>query len=348
MTHKRLRDNYDKSFRRRAQTSLEAEGLYHACKTRDMFKLKVWVAKETMKSRIFKTDLAKLLGVARQTLYNWINKVKQRGFEALVPQSFLPHRIARISPAQEDQILALRKLHHLGCEKIAYDVDVSHMTVYRVLVKHKEIEPRKKRRRKWKFFERKHANSLWQIDMKNIVDDVWSISVLDDHSRFIVGTRAVIGVPHVEDVCGLLDNCISRYGKPRELLTDHGTQFYAVSGNLSTFDLWCVKANIRHILAGVKKPTTIGKVEAGHRMLEHKFLARNSTESRVQLFRDLGKYIHFHNYDRPHFAYEVIEFAGMKKRRKVCFLPFLRYANHRKTQITTLLWKPICQTLSVK
>ena len=189
MTRKTLRDHYDKSFRKATRKRLEKEGLYHACKSRDLFKLRMWAVKEALKPSTIKSELAEVLGICRQTLYNWLNKVAQGGFEALVPKNSIPFNIHRISPEQEDLILLLRKLHGLGCEKIAYDVGVSHMTVYRVLLKHKEIAPRKKRRRKWRFFERKHANSLWQIDLKNLVDDIWCISILDDHSRFLVGVR---------------------------------------------------------------------------------------------------------------------------------------------------------------
>ena len=348
MTRISLRRHYDKSLRKRTKKRLQKEGFYSFSKKRDIFRIRKWAVRQALKPGANKSELAKLLGICRQTLYNWIKRYKEGGWKALKSQSTRPKTIHRILQEHEDLILFLRKCHGLGCEKIAYDTPVSHMTVYRVLLKHKEISPQKKRRRKWRFFQRKHANSLWQIDLKNLVDNIWSISILDDHSRFLVGFQMVLGVPHVEDVASVLEKSIREYGKPREVLTDHGTQFYAVRGNLSTFDMWCVEANIYHILAGVRKPTTIGKVEAWHRILEAEFLQKNIYSDIVTMNQDIVKYVKFYNYDRLHFTYENVIFAGMEKRRKAKFFPYLRFVTHRKQQMVKLLWRRPCHSLSVK
>ena len=51
------------------------------------------------------------------------------------------------------------------------------------------------------------------------------IAYLDDASRFIVGYG--IFDEATKEVHSILDDCINRYGKPLELLTNHGSQFYA-------------------------------------------------------------------------------------------------------------------------
>ena len=76
--------------------------------------------------------------------------------------------------------------------------------------------------------------------------------------------------PTAENTVWLLEECIDRYGKPREVLTDRGTQFYPArkkSGGetLSRFTRHCQEPGIKHIVASKRRPTTIGKVEAYHK-----------------------------------------------------------------------------------
>ncbi|MGC1929050.1 MAG: transposase family protein [Candidatus Nitrosopolaris sp.] len=61
-------------------------------------------------------------------------------------------------------------------------------------------------------------------------DDRWSgkwlIVYLRDASRFIVG-YGIFDEATRENAISVLDDCINGYRKPLELLTDHGSQFYA-------------------------------------------------------------------------------------------------------------------------
>jgi hypothetical protein len=50
------------------------------------------------------------------------------------------------------------------------------------------------------------------------------ISYLDDHSRFITGSLKIWS-PTGENAMLLLDRAVRRYGAPRQILTDQGTQF---------------------------------------------------------------------------------------------------------------------------
>ncbi|MPZ08527.1 MAG: DDE-type integrase/transposase/recombinase, partial [Nitrososphaeraceae archaeon] len=73
----------------------------------------------------------------------------------------------------------------------------------------------------------------------------------------------------------VLDGCIARYGKPLELLTDHGSQFYANSGEIkaaaiSTFQQYLVSRKINHILGRVHHPQTNGKIEGFYETFQSK------------------------------------------------------------------------------
>ena len=78
--------------------------------------------------------------------------------------------------------------------------------------------------------------SLWHTDWYQVKDDRWKgkwllIAYLDDASRFDVG-YGVFDESTTYNVLSVLDDCIARYGKPLEILTDHGSQFYANSGEI--------------------------------------------------------------------------------------------------------------------
>jgi hypothetical protein len=60
----------------------------------------------------------------------------------------------------------------------------------------------------------------------------------------------------------LLREAIGQYGKPDEILTDRGTQFYPGRGGISEFTDFCSENDIQHILTSMRRPPAIGKIEA--------------------------------------------------------------------------------------
>lgn len=81
------------------------------------------------------------------------------------------------------------------------------------------------------------------------------IAYLDDASRFIVG-YGIFDEATTENAISVLDDCINVYGKPLELLTDHGSQFYANFGvmkavGMSKFRQYLIDKKINHILGRV-------------------------------------------------------------------------------------------------
>jgi transposase InsO family protein len=88
----------------------------------------------------------------------------------------------------------------------------------------------------------------------------------------------------------LLDKAVKRYGAPKQILTDHGTQFKPARGDASAFEIHCTQMGIEHITASVRRPTTCGKIEAFHKAYECEF----------HLFREHWSFIRYYNYTRPH------------------------------------------------
>lgn len=127
-------------------------------------------------------------------------------------------------------------------------------------------------------------------DLK-LVGAEWLVGILDDHSRFVPGSE-IFTEGTAENVIWLLDKAIHEFNKPREILTDHGTQFWSVRRGESAFETYCLQHGSEHILGGIGKPTTQGKIERWFRTydLEH---------ARFPLHR---KFIQYYNYERPQMA----------------------------------------------
>jgi putative transposase len=198
-------------------------------------------------------------------------------------------------------ILELRRSKHWGPNKIEgylrnYRVQdgitpVSHRTIHRILVEAGLNNPIPVPRRIWgkRRFEREHSNSLWQADYKLTDEDEWMISYLDDHSRFIAGSR-IHHNPTAEHAIKLLEESVKRYGKPDQILTDRGTQFYPARGGGSEFTEFCSGNGIEHIVASVRRPSTIGKIEAFHK----------AYVCESWMFPTHEGFVSYWNYERPH------------------------------------------------
>ncbi|MBI2648676.1 MAG: hypothetical protein HYW93_03370 [Thaumarchaeota archaeon] len=66
----------------------------------------------------------------------------------------------------------------------------------------------------------------------------------------------------MESLCEVLERAIKRYGKPRSVLSDHGSTFYAVESvarekGLTEFEKYLLKNKITFITGGwtIRKPT---------------------------------------------------------------------------------------------
>jgi len=166
------------------------------------------------------------------------------------------------------------------------------MTVYRTLRTSNLNQPLTKPRikRTYKHWQRTHPNSLWQCDLK-LVDAEWLITILDDHSRYVTASQ-IFNEGTAENVIWLLDQAVHEYNKPREILTDHGSQFWSVRKGESSFDTYCEQHGIKHILGGIGKPTTQGKIERWFRTYDQE-------HTRFPLHR---KFIQYYNYERPHMS----------------------------------------------
>lgn len=242
--------------------------------------------------------ICQALGIPRQTFYSWWHRYQNEGWNGLLEKSRRPHKLPPKKVTKQDikRIRTIREKYGYGPNKIEAELGgkLGHTTIYKVLVELGLNNPVDKPRTKGmhsKMFERRHPNSMWQTDIKIIADEDYLISFMDDHSRFMTGSERFENAK-AENIIWLMEESISRWDKPREILSDRGPQYHANQENagLTAFDRTLKSLGIKHILCGVKRPMTIGKIESFH--------GRYDAES--PYFGSHSEYIQFWNYKRLH------------------------------------------------
>ena len=144
-------------------------------------------------------------------------------------------------------------------------------------------------RLKWVKFERDTPNSMWQIDGTQY-HGLWMIPIEDDCSRYCIAI-GLFEHNTTENIIKLLEEAIAKLGKPREILTDNGSEFGGTGSGDNEFDKWCNRQGINHIRSAIHKPTTVGKIGR---------LQFTIVSELPYCFNDLEYFRWRYNCDRPH------------------------------------------------
>ncbi len=227
---------------------------------KEFFKLRIKHHSYNQCKRILKARFD--FEVTKRTLQRWTKRLNTDEWN-LKDKSSRPKNIkVKITKEDELKIIEIKKKTGWGERKIESFVNLSHTSINKILNKHKltNPNPRRKKRLKYIRWQRKHPNSLWQMDVSDQkIKDKYCFAVIDDCSRYCVGlidlNRVTTGV-----VTKILDDLIKIHGKPREILTDNGNVF-GLRSKHSKFDRWCRKRGIKHIRTAIHSPTTTGKIE---------------------------------------------------------------------------------------
>ncbi|MBE1589050.1 transposase InsO family protein [Nonomuraea angiospora] len=263
------------------------------------------------------TEVAREVGVARQTLSGWVSRYRESGLGGLVDRSRRPHS----SPSQmraevEVLVCELRRQHpRWGPVRLAHEVGrrgvdppPSRMGVYRALVRHGLIEPGAGRRKRvFRRWQREAPMELWQMDIVGGVfladgREVKVVTGVDDHSRYCVIAKAVVRATG-RAVCLAFVEALRAFGAPGEVLTDNGKQFTARFGHGGEvlFDRICRDNGIVHRLTQPRSPTTTGKVERFHQSMRRELLDDAGPFEDLAAFQAaLDAWVVHYNTARPH------------------------------------------------
>ena len=186
------------------------------------------------------TEVAQRLGVARQSVHNWIARYEQAGLAGLADRSHRPTSCPHQTSAELEAMICEIRRKHPGWGSIRIEHELarqgvdevpSESSIYRCLKRHNliELRRRKKRRDEFRRWERDRPMQLWQMDVMSGVmlddgTDLKMVTGIDDHSRFCVVAGLVPGAIS-RAVCGVFSAAMKTYGVPDEVLTDNGKVF---------------------------------------------------------------------------------------------------------------------------
>jgi putative transposase len=264
-----------------------------------------WIIHEKLRGR-GTGEIALIQRVSRRRIEQLWQAYRRDG---AIPALKKPGRSKKASISLGDATLILEacdklKVNALTLESIlkkCYGVKLPHNRIHMVLKENGRAlpQPSKQTRRKWVRYEREHSMSLWHTDWKQLSDGRWWIAYMDDASRLIVG-YGVFQEATAENTIHVLKQAVSKYGCPREILTDRGSQFYANEGErrekgVSQFEAYMADHGIKHILARVNHPQTNGKLERFYGVYEQK----------QHQFKSIDEYVQWHNEIKPHLSLNI-------------------------------------------
>jgi len=235
--------------------------------------------------------------ISVRTLKRWEKRSRTDLTWDLTDKSRKPKTIHYfVSDEKKEEIVKFRNKTGFGEKKIANYFKLSHTTINKILSKSNlllKVNGRKKRI-KYIRWQRKHPNSLWQMDTSDQkIEGKYCFAVIDDCSRYCIGVFALNRLS-TEVIVNILDNLFKIHGKPREILTDNGNVF-GLKSKHSKFDRALNRRGIKHIRTAIHSPTTSGKIERFFQTLDKEFKFCNKD---AELFR--MRYNHF----RPHQSLE--------------------------------------------
>ena len=264
------------------------------------------------------TDVARRLGVSRQTVHTWLLRYGNGGMGDLANRSSRPDRCPHQTPAElEATIVTMRHAHPAwGPRRIRVELDRAGLdplparsTVYRILVRNQLIDPQRRRRRRedYRRWERSRSMELWQMDVMGRVKllDGTELSVvtgIDDHSRFCV-SALLVPKATARPVCTALTAAMRAHGIPDAVLTDNGKVFtnrFGVTKTEVLFDRICRENGVRHLLTAPYSPTTTGKIERLHKTMRAEFFTAAACSSIEELQAELDAWVLHYNTERPH------------------------------------------------
>jgi len=257
------------------------------------------------------------LGLSRSTFYRWQRRYRDHGEAGLVDRKPEPGAVwNRLRPQEQTVILETAlQLPDFSPRELAYQVTdhagftVSEASVYRILKRHglnRTITlvgfPAGNEFR----VKTTAPNQLWQSDASYFFVVGWgwyySIEVLDDFSRFVLGSDLKPDMT-ANSISDVVEQAVAFTGLRHvpvedrtKLLSDHG------SGYLSrVFEEYLCMLSIRHIYCAPHHPQTNGKIERFHETLEAgmNLLVYTSPE---QLRRTMQEFIEYYTYHRYHAA----------------------------------------------
>jgi len=267
------------------------------------FEKRVWIVKQRLKGiNVDKIALAQKIN--RRCVYQILGSYKEFGWDGL--KDHKPGRPeGMLHKHTEILILDLRKRFGYGACRVEHllknkGFNISHRQIEKLLLRNGLVEPniKKQKPRKWVRYELPNPNDLWHTDWSYDPFTQRQLSVyLDDRTRMVT-SFGIFKNANAENTIALLKAGIASFGKPKAIMTDHGSTYYAnrpeATQENTQFRICLDVLGIKHYVARVNRPQTNGKVE--------RFFLSYKTEFVTGSFTGISDYIKHYNGARPHMS----------------------------------------------
>jgi len=258
-------------------------------------------------------SLCRRFDVSAPTAYKWIERYRDGGVDALADHSRRPkHSPLRTSAILERAILRIRTDHAWGGRKIHQrlkDRDhrnvLSPSTITEICRRNGLCSLVSERpQRDLQRFEAPAPNLLWQIDFMGdfalYQGRCYTLTVMDDHSRFSLGLSACANQQH-GTVKSQMQATFRRYGLPHRILADNGGPWGSCGNDGYTqLAAWFFRLGIALSHSRVCHPQTLGKDERFHRTLQYELISRRTFIDLDDCQHHYDRWRDVYNCERPH------------------------------------------------
>lgn len=272
-----------------------------------------------LKSGITQKDFAQTWGIPYKTLTGWLERYRKdgpKGLEEYAPPKADDKRKGRkISQQVMDEIVRIKNADPKSGLKYIKQVlsrfkgvNVSTGSIKKTLVEADiplVVKERKRRRSsdKVRTFERALPMQLWQSDITSYLmtrhsQRVYLTVFMDDYSRYVVAWNLSVRQT-TEFVSETLLEGVAKFGKPEEVLTDQGRQYFAWRGK-SDFQRILDREGIRHVVSRSHHPQTLGKCERFWETVGQEFWERVKPQDLSDAKARFAHFINHYNHFRPH------------------------------------------------
>lgn len=265
------------------------------------------------------SELAETLGVARKTIYKWLERYELQGLEGLKDLSRRPHESpTQVSEEVSAAIVAARlrwkwgprKLRVKLCQQDSERQWPSVSTIAGVLKAKGLVVGRKRRAhtpvQKPPYAPAGQANDVWCTDFKGWFltgngTRVDPLTITDACSRYLLRCQ-IVGRTDYIHAQAVFEAAFREYGLPAVIHSDNGVPFASVApGGMSRLSIWFVKLGIVPERSRPASPQDNGRHERMHRTLKQATAKPPAETVRLQQ-KAFDNFQREYNEDRPHEA----------------------------------------------
>lgn len=229
-----------------------------------------------LKKEVTKVTAASLLGCTTRTIEHYALAVRAKGREGLVDHRHSNH--VKLKEPEVEKLLALKRRDLWRSARNLKDtlaLPVSEVAVWKKLKKAGLVKLNKERVKALIRFEAEHPNDLWQTDIMGKIDFphlgvCYLIATLDDHSRFCPAGRWFKTQGKL-NVFRIWYESLERYGLPKAMLQDEGSQ-YKARARFGQADYQWYAGLLGIKLHWARRAQTKGKIERFWRFVQDDFV----------------------------------------------------------------------------